>query len=150
MGAVFTQRKIYDTFVSNSETLVDFFHGYTFSANPAACAAANAVLDIYERDGLFHRVQELEGYWQEALHSMKGLPYVEDIRNLGLIGALQITPDPDDRIGGRTLRLFRACLDSGVMTRANGEILALCPPLTFEKEDIDRTVEIISGQLKKL
>ncbi len=150
MGAVFTQRKIYDAFLNSSETLVDFFHGYTFSANPAACAAVNAVLDIYERDGLFYRVQELEVYWQDAIHSLKGLPFVEDIRNLGLTGAIQITPDPNAISGSRTLRLFRACLEAGVMARANGEVLALCPPLIIEKEDIDRIVEVLAEQLQKL
>ncbi|MRI33570.1 aspartate aminotransferase family protein [Endozoicomonas sp. OPT23] len=150
MGAVFSQRKIYDTLTANSETLVDFFHGYTFSANPAACAALGAVLDIYERDGLFYRVQELEGYWQEAIHSLKGLPFVDDIRNLGLTGAIQITPDPAAVAGTRTLRLFRACLEAGVMTRANGEVLALCPPLIIEKEGIDRIISVLAEQLQKL
>ncbi len=150
LGAVFIRSGIYDTFLSKSDTLVDFFHGYTFSANPAACSAAMACMDICERENLYHRVSELEIYWQQAVHSLKGLPHVKDIRNIGLLAGIELESAPDELPGYRTWQLFRNCFEQGLLTRANGEVLALCPPLIIETADIDRIVSLISDELRKL
>src|SRR5208283_4607972 len=92
MGAVFSQRKIYDAFMQGPESAIELFHGYTYSAHPAACAAALAALDIYSRDGLLRRAGSLGASWEEAVHSLRGLPNVIDVRNFGLIGAVELEP----------------------------------------------------------
>src|SRR6202041_2563375 len=91
MGAVFSQRKIYDAFMQGPENAIELFHGYTYSAHPAACAAALATQDVYTREGLLTRAAELAPTWQEAMHSIRG-PALVDIRNFGLIGAVELEP----------------------------------------------------------
>ncbi len=90
MGAVFAQRKIYDAFMQGPENAIEFFHGYTYSAHPVACAAALATLDIYAKEGLLTRAATLSTQWEDAVHSLRGLPHVIDIRNFGLIGAVEL------------------------------------------------------------
>ncbi|KEQ19278.1 aminotransferase class III-fold pyridoxal phosphate-dependent enzyme [Endozoicomonas numazuensis] len=150
LGAVFVRSGIYDVFLSKSDTLVDFFHGYTFTANPAACAAAMACMDIAEREGLYYRASELESYWEQAVHSLRGSPHVKDIRNLGLLAGIELVPAPGELPGYRTWQLFRNCFEKGVLVRANGEVLALCPPLIIETSDIDYIINVLSDELGKL
>src|SRR4030095_15464572 len=88
MGGVFVRKHIYDGLMNGPENVVELFHGYTYSAHPLACAAASAVLDIYKDEGLFQRSAELSKYWEDGMHSLKGLPGVIDIRNLGLAGGI--------------------------------------------------------------
>ncbi|XOV78061.1 MAG: aspartate aminotransferase family protein [Aestuariibacter sp.] len=136
MGAVFAQDKIYDAFMQGPENMVEFFHGYTFSGNPMACAAALATLDTYEEDGLLTRGAELSDYWQEALHSLADLPLVKDLRNLGLIAGIELEPIP----GAPTKRAFEVFLkayEAGLLIRTTGDTLALSPPLIIEKSHID-------------
>ena len=90
MGAVFAQRKVHDAFMQGPENVIELFHGYTYSAHPAACAAALATLDIYARENLLTRAATLSPTWENALHSLRGLPHVIDIRNYGLIGAVEM------------------------------------------------------------
>ncbi|VAV94134.1 Omega-amino acid--pyruvate aminotransferase, partial [hydrothermal vent metagenome] len=94
MGAVFASNMVYDAFMQGPEELIELFHGYTYSANPMACAAALATLDTYEEDGLFTRGTELWSYWEDAVHSLRGLPHVRDIRNMGFIGAVELESIP--------------------------------------------------------
>ena len=150
MGAVFVRQEIYDRFISSSDTLVELFHGYTFSANPLACSVAMTCMDICEREGLYTRAKDIEGYWQEAVHSLKGLPHVKDIRNIGLLAGIELEPEPGSMAGQRTWNLFRACFDNGLLTRANGEVLALCPPLIIDKPHIDRMIDMLADQLRRL
>ena len=150
MGAVFVRQEIYDRFMVPDNTLVELFHGYTFSANPLACSVAMACMDICEKEGLYHRVQSIEGYWQEGVHSLRGLPHVKDIRNIGLMAGIELEPEEEALPGKRTWNLFRSCFDHGLLTRANGEVLALCPPLITEKHHIDQMIDIVSTQLKHL
>ncbi len=150
IGAVFSDQKIYDCFMTNSDTLVEFFHGYTFGANPAACSATMACLDICESENLFHRAKDIEGYWEDAVHSLRGLPHIKDIRNMGLLAGIELLSEPGEPVGKRTWNLFRACFEKGLLTRANGETLALCPPLIIEKKHIDLLIAIITDELKRL
>src|SRR6202044_2863461 len=90
MGAVFAQRKIYDAFMQGPENAIELFHGYTYSAHPAACAAALATLDIYAKEGLLTRAATLAPHLEGAIHSLKGLPHVIDIRIYGLIGGVEL------------------------------------------------------------
>jgi beta-alanine--pyruvate transaminase len=149
MGAVFVKKKIYDALMDAPENTIELFHGYTYSGNAVACAAALGTLDTYEEEGLLTRGASLAQYWEDALHSLKGLPHVIDIRNLGLIGAIELDP----MAGKPTQRAFTTYLkafESGVLIRTTGDIIALSPPLIIEKPQIDTIFETLRGILKSL
>ena len=112
MGAVAARKEIYDTFMHGPENAIELFHGYTYSAHPVACAAGIATQQIYQREGLLTRAAEMADYWADAVHSLKGLPHVIDLRNLGLIGAIELEPIPG-KPGARALRRVRARLREG-------------------------------------
>ena len=136
MGAVFCSSDIYNAFMTGPENMIELFHGYTYSAHPLACAAALATLDTYEEEGLLTRAADLASYWEEAVHSMKDCPNVIDIRNLGLIGAIELEPIA----GAPTKRAFSAFLEAyekGLLIRTTGDIIALSPPLIISKAQID-------------
>jgi beta-alanine--pyruvate transaminase len=136
MGAVFVTSEIHDAFMNGPEHMIEFFHGYTYSGNPIASAAALATLDTYKEEGLLTRAAELSDYWADALHSLKDCPNVIDIRNTGLIGAIELDPIA----GEPTKRAFTAFLkayESGLLIRTTGDIIALSPPLIIEKKHID-------------
>ena len=146
MGAVFVTAEIHDAFMSGPEHMIEFFHGYTYSGNPIACAAALGTLDTYRDEGLLTRGAELASYWGDALHSLRDCPHVIDIRNIGLIGAIELAPIA----GEPTKRAFSAFLkayESGYLIRTTGDIIALSPPLIIEKAQID---ELLDGIRKVL
>jgi beta-alanine--pyruvate transaminase len=146
MGAVFVTSEIHDAFMSGPEHMIEFFHGYTYSGNPIACAAALGTLDTYRDEGLLTRAAELASYWADALHSLKDCPHVIDIRNIGLIGAIELAPIA----GEPTKRAFSAFLkayERGYLIRPTGDIIALSPPLIITKAQID---ELIDGIRKVL
>ena len=149
MGAVLVKKHIYDAFTNVSEETIDFFHGYTYSGHPVACAASIATLEIYKEEGLLTRAAELAPYWQEALHALKGLPHVIDIRNIGLIGAVEFEPIADAP-GRRAHTRFVEAFNRGLLTRATGDIIALSPPLIIDKKEIDQLFDIFSGVLKSV
>jgi beta-alanine--pyruvate transaminase len=149
MGAVFVKKEIHDAFMTGPEHLIEFFHGYTYSGNPVASAAGIATLETYEEEGLLTRAKELGPYWEDALHSLKGLPHVIDIRNTGLVGAIELEPIP----GSPTKRAFSAFLqafEKGLLIRTTGDIIALSPPLIISKAEIDKLFDILRGILKSL
>ncbi len=149
MGAVFAGSHIYDAFMDAPENTIELFHGYTYSAHPVACAAALATLDVYEEEGLLTRAADLASYWEDGLHSLKGLPHVIDIRNLGLIGAIELESIP----GAPTKRAFQVFLkafESNLMIRTTGDIIALSPPLIIEKSHIDQIFETLGRILKQV
>ncbi|MFK0273827.1 aspartate aminotransferase family protein [Ensifer sp. NPDC090286] len=136
MGAVFVTSEIHDAFMNGPEHMIEFFHGYTYSGNPIASAAALGTLDTYKEEGLLTRAAELAPYWEEGLHSLRDCPHVIDIRNLGLIGAIELQPIA----GEPTKRAFSAFLkayESGLLIRTTGDIIALSPPLIISKAEID-------------
>ncbi len=149
MGAVFVRPGIYDAFMSGAENAIELFHGYTYSGHPVACAASLATLDIYEQEGLFQRSQELSGYWEEAVHSLKGLPHVIDIRNLGLVAGIELAAIPG-KVGDRGFDCFLRCYEKGLLIRTTGDIIALSPPLIIEKHHIDQMIEMLTDILKEL
>jgi len=136
MGAVFASNKVYDAFMQGPEELIELFHGYTYSANPMACAAALATLDTYEEDGLFTRGTELWDYWQDAVHSLAGLPHVIDVRNMGFIGAVELQSIPG-QVTKRATEAFLKAYDKGLLIRTTGDIIAFSPPLIIKKSEID-------------
>lgn len=149
MGAVIASGQIHDAFMHGPEHLIELFHGYTYSGNPVACACAIATLDTYREEGLFARALELEGYWGDMLHGLADTRHVIDIRNMGLIGAIELEPIA----GAPTRRAFQAFLDAfdrGVMIRTTGDIIALSPPLIIEKHEIDRIGETLHEVLSAL
>ena len=149
MGAVFVRPGIYDAFMSGAENAIELFHGYTYSGHPVACAAALATLDIYEQESLFQRAHELSGYWEEAVHSLKGLPHVIDIRNIGLVAGIELAAIPG-KTGARGYDCFVRCYEKGLLIRNTGDIIALSPPLIIEKHHIDQIIEMLTDILKEL
>jgi beta-alanine--pyruvate transaminase len=114
-----------------------------------ASAAAIATLDTYEEEGLLTRGAELAGYWENALHSLKGLPHVIDVRNIGLIGAVELEPIA----GSPAKRAFSAFLEGfekGIMMRTTGDTIAMSPPLIIQKSEIDQLIDTLKGILKTL
>ena len=149
MGAVLTSSEIHDAFMTGPENMIELFHGYTYSGNPMASAAGLATLETYKQDGLFENARDLAGYWEDALHGLKGLPHVIDIRNEGLIGAVELTPIE----GAPTKRAFQAFLDAyeaGILIRTTGDIIALSPPLIMNKGHIDELIGKLADVLKNL
>jgi len=147
MGAVFARDDIYQAFMdSAADGAIELFHGYTYSAHPLACAAAHAALDTYLEDGLFERAAEMAPYWEEALHSLKGTRHVIDIRNLGMVGAVELEPRPGAP-GKRTFEAFLKLYDAGIMSRVTGDIIALTPPLIIDRSQIDQIVDGIRDVL---
>jgi beta-alanine--pyruvate transaminase len=147
MGAVFAQRKIYDAFMQGPESGIELFHGYTYSAHPAACAAALATLDIYAKEGLLTRAASLAQKWEDALHSLRGTAHVIDIRNYGLVGAVELEPRPG-KPGARAFEVFVKCFEAGVMVRQTGDVIALSPPLIAEPKHITRIIDTLSDVIR--
>ncbi|MBT9597808.1 MAG: aspartate aminotransferase family protein [Vitreoscilla sp.] len=149
MGAVIARQSIYDTFMQGPEHLIEFFHGYTYSAHPLACAAGLATLETYADEGLLTRAAELQGYFAEALHTLKGLPSVIDIRNVGLVGGIELSP----RAGApaaRAFDVFLDCFNAGLLIRTTGDTIALSPPLIIERQHIDQIVGTLATALKRV
>lgn len=149
MGAVIVKDEIYTEFMTGPKDTIELFHGYTYSGNPVAAAAAIATLEVYEEDDLFLRASELAAYWQEALHSLADHPFVIDIRNIGLIGAIELEPiqeHPTKRAFSAFLRAF----ERGCLIRTTGDIIALSPPLIVNKAQIDELVACIGDVLSEL
>jgi beta-alanine--pyruvate transaminase len=150
MGAVFVAGEIYDTIVNAAESGIEFFHGYTYSGHPLACAAGLATLDVYRDDGLFERAASLAPYFEDAVHSLEGAPHVVDVRNLGIVSGIELESRPG-KIGARAFEVFTRCFnDENVLIRTTGDIIALSPPLIVEKNQIDEIVGAVQKVLKTL
>ncbi|MEG5083143.1 aspartate aminotransferase family protein [Microcoleus sp. AT8-B4] len=149
MGAVFVKEGIYDAFMNAPENAIELFHGYTYSGHPLACAAALATLDIYEEERLFERADKMAGYWEDAVHSLKGVRHVIDVRNLGLVAGIELESIAG-KPGKRAFDCFLQCYEKGLLIRTTGDIIALSPPLIIEKEHIDKIVEILTGVLQEM
>jgi beta-alanine--pyruvate transaminase len=149
MGGVGVRREIYEAFMHGPDFAIELFHGYTYSGHPLACAAAIATLEVYREDQVFDHAAGLAGYWEDAVHSLKGLPNVIDLRNLGIIAGIELEP-----IAGkptqRALDVFLKCYERGLMVRTTGDIIALSPPLILEKPHIDRMFGILGDVLREV
>ncbi len=149
MGAVLATPEIHDAFMHGPDHAIELFHGYTYSGNPIASAAGLATLETYREEALFQRAADLAPYWEDALHALRDCPHVIDIRNMGLIGAVELEPIA----GEPTRRAFSAFVDayeSGILIRTTGDIIALSPPLIIEKEHIDRLFGTLREVLMRL
>jgi len=146
MGAVFARKPIYEAFMQGPENAIELFHGYTYSGHPLACAAALATLEIHRREGLAERTRGISAYWADAIHSLRDAKHVIDLRNLGLIGAIELAPRPGQP-NARAFETFLECFKRGLMIRVTGDTIALSPPLVVEKPEIDRMMETIRSVL---
>lgn len=152
MGATFVRKHIYEAFMAvPGDFGVEFMHGYTYSGHPLACAAAIASVDVYKNEGLFENARNLETYWQDALHSLKDAPYVIDIRNQGLMGAVEIEAgtgrNPPHEMT-RTMEVFdKLFFEQDMVCRFTGNVLAFSPPLILEKTHIDQIVDRVRKAL---
>jgi beta-alanine--pyruvate transaminase len=149
MGAVVVKQEIHDTFMRTApENAIEFFHGYTYTAHPLACAALIATLEVYKSEQLFERAASMSSYFEDAAHSLKGLPWVKDVRNLGLVCGIELEGVPG-KPTARAYDVFNKCFwDKGVLIRTTGDIIALSPPLVVSKSEIDQIFGAIADVLK--
>ena len=148
MGAVFARQSIHDAFMNGPEHLIEFYHGYTYSAHPLACAAALGTLDTYADDGLLTRAATMAPTFESAVHSLEGLPNVIDVRNIGLIGGIELAPIAADP-GKRAFSVFLDCWEHGLLVRTTGDTVALSPPLIIENQHIDQIVGTLAAAIKR-
>jgi beta-alanine--pyruvate transaminase len=148
MGAVFAKDSIYDMFMDAPDG-IELFHGYTYSGHPLACAAGIATLETYEEEGLLTRGAALERAFEDALHALKGAPHVIDVRNCGLMGAVELDPR-SGKPGARAYEAFLKCFEAGVLVRYTGDTLAFSPPLIVEEAQIQRIFETVQRALSSV
>lgn len=148
MGAVFVRKQIYDAFMKGPDG-IELFHGYTYSAHPAACAAGLATQEIYEREGLLTRGAELAKPFEDAVHSLRSAPHVIDIRNLGMVAGIELEPRPGAP-GARGYEALVKCFEKGVLIRTTGDTIALSPSLIISPAQIDELVTQLGEVLKTI
>jgi beta-alanine--pyruvate transaminase len=149
LGAVFASRNIHDALMTGPASQIELFHGYTYSAHPVACAAGIATLEIYQKEGLLTRGAALTDYWQDAMHSLRGLPNVIDIRAIGLVAGIELSSRPD-AAGARGYDVMVDCFNHGLVLRNSGDNIAMSPPLIAERAQIDDMVMILGDALKRV
>ena len=150
MGAVIARNEIHDTIVNAApEGTIEFLHGYTYSGHPLACAAAIATQKLFADEKLFDRARSMEPHFEAALHSLRGARHVIDIRNIGMVGGIELEPRAGAP-GRRALDAHIKCFEAGVLVRFTADIIALSPPLIIERAQIERIVETIRTVLKTL
>jgi beta-alanine--pyruvate transaminase len=149
MGAVVVRKHVYESTVNAApENMIELFHGYTYSGHPLAAAAALATLDLYEEEKLFDRARELAPYFENAVHALRELPHVIDVRNLGMVAGIELEPIAG-KPGTRGFQTFLRCFDKGVMVRMTADTLALSPPLIISKQQIDELVGTVADVLRQ-
>jgi beta-alanine--pyruvate transaminase len=147
MGAVAVTDEIYRTVVDNAPAGIELFHGYTYSGHPLACAAAIATIGVHQADDLPARAAAIEGYFEDAAHSLRDVPGVVDIRTLGLIAGIELTPTPG-RPAERAGRVMQRCFEGGVLVRTTGDTVALSPPLIIERAHVDRIFGVLGDAIR--
>lgn len=147
MGAAIVRKPIHDAFMTGPEHVIELFHGYTYSGHPLASAAGLATLDLYRDEGIFENARGLTAYWEDAVHSLKGAPHVIDLRNIGIVGAVELEPRADGP-SKRAYDVFLRCYERGLLVRVAGEIIALSPPLILKKSHIDEMFGILGRALR--
>lgn len=147
MGAVGVTRKVYDGITENAPSGIEFFHGYTYSGHPVAAAAGLATLEIYRKERLFTRAAELYPTWSDAVYSLRGLPHVIDLREIGLMAGIELESDPSAP-GSRAAKVFTRCFENGVLIRVTGDVVALSPPLIVERPHIEKMFSVLADAIR--
>ncbi|HSS29246.1 MAG TPA: aspartate aminotransferase family protein [Usitatibacter sp.] len=149
MGGVIVSTDIYQTFMSGPPAAIEIFHGYTYSAHPLACAAGVATLQLYKDEDLFARAKKMSAKFEQALHSLKGVRHVIDIRNQGLVGGVELAPRPGAP-GARGFETYLRCYEKNVLVRSTGDIMAVAPALIVEEKQIDEIVQTMRDVLSTI
>ena len=149
MGAVGVRRPIYQAIVDSAPAGIELFHGYTYSGHPLASAAGLATLDLYAEEGLFERAASLAPYWEDALHTLRDAPNVIDVRNIGLVGGIELEPR-SGAPGSRGFDTFVRCFERGVLIRVTGDTIALSPPLIIDRSQIDELTGVLGEVLAEV
>ena len=149
MGGVIASSDIYQAFMAGPPGAIELFHGYTYSAHPLACAAGIATLQLYKDEDLFARAARMAPVFEKALHSLKGAKHVIDVRNHGLVGAVELTPRAGAP-GARAFETYLRCYEKGVLVRQTGDIIAVAPALIVEESHIDQIVQALRDVLTTL
>jgi beta-alanine--pyruvate transaminase len=148
MGAVLVSKNIYDAFMQGPPGAIELFHGYTYSAHPTACAAGLATLEIYEREKLLVRAKQMSPVFEQAVHGLRALPHVIDVRNYGLVAGIELDPIAGSP-GARAFGVYLKCFERGLLIRTTGDTIALSPSLIIEPKHIDELIGILSQALKE-
>jgi len=149
MGAAIVRSAIHDTLIDRTPSGIELFHGYTYSGHPLAAAAGLGTLDVYEDEGLFARAAALAPYFAQAVHGLRGLPHVIDVRSLGLVAGIELEARPD-RPGTRAFDVFLDCFEGGALIRTTGDTIALSPPLIISREQIDELVDAVTRGIQRV
>ena len=150
MGATAVKREIHDTIVSATERGIELFHGYTYSGHPVATAAALATLQFYRDEGLFERANAMSTVWEGAVHSLRGEPHVIDIRNIGMVAAIEMAAR-DGAVGARAMDAMMSCFwDHDLLIRITGDTIALSPPLIVSETEVHEIVERVRQTLRSV
>jgi beta-alanine--pyruvate transaminase len=147
MGAVCVRHAIYDAVVNSSGAGIELFHGYTYSGHPLAAAAGLATLEVYRSEGLFERAASLEAYWADAVHALRGLPHVIDLRNIGLVAGVELEARAG-ATGARGFETFLKTFEAGVMVRSTADTIALSPPLIVDRNHIDQMFDVLGDAIR--
>ena len=146
MGGVAVRNHVYDALMQGPVGTIELFHGYTYSGHPAASAALIATMRIYEREQLFQRARDIESYWEDAIHMLRQTPNVADVRNIGLVGGIELAP-LEGRVGVRGSDVYKRAFDAGLLVRVTGDTIALSPPLIIAEAQIDEIVEKLGNAI---
>jgi beta-alanine--pyruvate transaminase len=150
MGAVVVRKHIYENMMTAApENTIELFHGYTYSGHPLAAAAALASLDVFEQEGLYERARELAPYFENAVHSLRELPHVIDVRSIGMVAGIELEPLAG-KPAARAFEAFLRCFDKDVLVRTTGDTIALSPPLIISKQQIDELVGKLGDVLREV
>jgi beta-alanine--pyruvate transaminase len=140
LGGVIVSRSIHDTLMHGPRHMSELMHGYTYSGHPLSCAAALAMIDVIEQEGLLDQVNALAPYFEEAVHSLADLDQVVSVRNFGLAAGVELKPK-DGAIGERGFNAQALAFKHGVLTRAPGDTLVLAPPFITTRPQVDQMVD---------
>ncbi|MEO1204462.1 MAG: aminotransferase class III-fold pyridoxal phosphate-dependent enzyme, partial [Pseudomonadota bacterium] len=143
MGAVLAQRHVYDAFMQGPAGAIELFHGYTYSGHPVAAAAGIATLEVYEEEGIFEQATELAKPFEDLLHSFAGHDKVIDVRNIGLMGAIELEPR-DDAPGARGMEIHKRCFwEEDIVVRNGMDTVQFSPFLNARQGDLERAFESV-------
>jgi beta-alanine--pyruvate transaminase len=151
MGAVIAKQSIHDVFMQSApENGIEFYHGYTYSGHPLACAAAIATMQVYHDEKLFERAASMSAAFEQAAHQLKGLPHVKDIRNLGLVCGIELEPLAG-KPTARAYEVFERCFwEKNLLIRTTGDIIAISPPLIINHEQIDTLFSTLAEVIQSI